>query len=51
MRNDDSKIEMEDIGICLDDLEQYSDIVVDDVVVKVLNTKMEGGRHLNPRYR
>ena len=55
MRNDDLKIEMKDIGTCLDDLEQYSRRnclvlygaeekhveIVDDVVLKVLNTKME----------
>ena len=57
MKNDDLKIEMKDIGTRLDDLEQYSrrnclilngaeekhDEIVDDVVLKVLNTKMEAG--------
>ena len=57
MRNNDLKIEMTDIGTRLDDLEQYSsrnclilngaeekhDEIADDVVLKVLNTKMEVG--------
>ena len=57
VRNDDLKIEIKDIGTRLDDLEQYSrrnrliligaeekhDEIVDDVVLKVLNTKMEAG--------